>query len=76
MNEIRVNQVISLLVKLDEMSLIDFGHEYTDFDLQGGHLLIDAKSRSARIALEMLLCDFLSLTVYCVDSCKLEIWFH
>lgn len=75
MNEIRVNQVLSLLIKLNEMSMADFGHEYADFDLSGGVLFVDARTRPNRIAIETLLQSFMHLTVYVIGNTKMEIMF-
>lgn len=75
MDEIRVNQVLSLLIKLNEMSMADFGHEFADFDLSGGVLFVDARTRTNRIALEALLHPFMHLTVYVNSNTKLEILF-
>lgn len=76
MSEIRKNQIVSLLSKLNDMSLADFGHVYADFVFKGDRLFIDASSRSARIALEMLLGGFPKMTVFGDGCCMLEIWFH
>lgn len=75
MDEKRKSQVINLLKTLNEMCREDFGSGYAFIEFKDDTLFVDARTRSARVALEVLLSPFRHLSVFVVGNTKLEILF-